>query len=263
MTSHEPPRHAGDAFEVFDRGTDNRDTRVRIVVPIDRDLEDAQPVVLGEQQQFGVEEPCVVLDRGYEPPSDVGADGLEPTLRVAQAGGEHRPQDQVVRLRDELASRSPSHVGARREAATDREVRVTGHQRCDEGKQRVEAGRQVDIHVRDHRSVARHPRSAQCQTSPFSIEVNDADPRQLGRQSFGHRERGVTRRVVRDGHPPGEGKSGREIHVQPADARLEHLRLVVDRNHHLDRRARGCPSAGEGRGRVRRSDSSDRLHEAR
>ena len=53
-------------------------------------------VALGEQQELGVEEPPVVLDRGKQARRDVAAHGLEAALRVTDTRGQHRAQDQVV-----------------------------------------------------------------------------------------------------------------------------------------------------------------------
>ena len=48
------------------------DPAVGVVDPVDRHLVDAQTVALGEEQQLGVEEPTVVVDRGQEPAGDAG-----------------------------------------------------------------------------------------------------------------------------------------------------------------------------------------------
>ena len=72
------------------------DAAVGVVDPVDRHLVDAQAVALREEQQLGVEEPAVVLDRGQESPRDARPHRLEPALRVAHARREHRAQDQVV-----------------------------------------------------------------------------------------------------------------------------------------------------------------------
>ena len=75
-----------DALQVVDRRATDVDAAVRVVDPVDRHLVDAQAVVLGQQEQLGVEEPPVVLDLGQQPPGHVGADRLEAALRVAEAG---------------------------------------------------------------------------------------------------------------------------------------------------------------------------------
>ena len=83
-------RHAGRAAEIVEGRAGDVHATVGVVDPVDRYLVDAEPVVLGEDEELGVEEPAVVLDRRQEAPGDVGADGLEPALGVADPGREHR-----------------------------------------------------------------------------------------------------------------------------------------------------------------------------
>ena len=59
----ERPGETPHALEVFDGGGDDVDPGVRVVDPVDGHLGDAEPVALGEDEQLGVEEPVVVLDR--------------------------------------------------------------------------------------------------------------------------------------------------------------------------------------------------------
>src|SRR5207237_4742573 len=63
--------------------------RRRVVHPVDGDLGDLQAVVLGEQQELGVEEPVLVLDLREQPAGDVGPHRLEAALRVAELGAGH------------------------------------------------------------------------------------------------------------------------------------------------------------------------------
>ena len=61
--------------------------RVGVVDPVDRDLVDAQAAALGEDQQLGVEEPGLVLDRAAAAPVTASArDRLEAALGVGEAG---------------------------------------------------------------------------------------------------------------------------------------------------------------------------------
>ena len=55
-----------------------------VVGPVHRDLVDAQPGPLGEHEQLGVEEPAPVLHKRQQLPRLVGADRLEPALRVGE-----------------------------------------------------------------------------------------------------------------------------------------------------------------------------------
>ena len=128
--------------------------RVRVVDPIDRHLGDPQPVALGEDQQLGVEEPVVVLDRGQERPGHVAAEGLEPALRVVELRVEHQSQDPVVGAGHELAPGTPNHPTSR---ASSREPMATSEwprqQGSDERQEGVEVGREVDVHVGDDLGV--------------------------------------------------------------------------------------------------------------
>ena len=59
--------------QVGPRGAGDVHPAVGVVDPVDRDLVDAEPVVLGEHQQLGVEEPASSSTSGEQPPRDVGA----------------------------------------------------------------------------------------------------------------------------------------------------------------------------------------------
>ena len=109
----EPPQHPERPAQVVDGSAPDVDPAVGVVDPVDRHLVDAQPVVLGEQQQLRVEEPVVVLDERQQRAGDIGTQGLEPALRVVHAGLEGAPQDRVVRTGDELALRATRDRRAR------------------------------------------------------------------------------------------------------------------------------------------------------
>ena len=147
-----------------------------------------RPLRSASKQQLGVEEPAVVLDRGQEPPRDVGPHRLEPALRVAHARREHRAQDQVVAARDELALRVAGDVRTRREPRTDRDVGVARHERRDERQERVEIGREVDVHVRDDVGVARAPRASAARgRGPCGRGARARTPGELAREPLGVR----------------------------------------------------------------------------
>ncbi|SKX45655.1 Uncharacterised protein [Mycobacteroides abscessus subsp. massiliense] len=59
---HECPAQSPDAQQVLADGVDDVDSAVRVINPVDRHLVDAQANPLGQHQQFGVEEPFLVLD---------------------------------------------------------------------------------------------------------------------------------------------------------------------------------------------------------
>ena len=129
----------------------------RVVDPVHRHLVDPQPGAFGEDQQFGVEEPAGVCDVREQPVCDVGADRLETALRVGESGGERGFEDQVVAARDDLALGAAHHPGAAAQPGADGEVGVARDQRGDKRSQRGEVGRQVDVHVGEHRGVGRRP----------------------------------------------------------------------------------------------------------
>src|SRR6202022_4500079 len=70
-----------------------------VVDPVHRDLVDAQPVLLGEQQQFGVEEPFLVLDLRQQCLNDLGAGRLETALGVGEAGRQRGVQQREMTSR--------------------------------------------------------------------------------------------------------------------------------------------------------------------
>ena len=81
----EATQQSSDALEVGGRGGDDVHPAVRIVHPVHRHFVDAQAAAFGEHQQFGVEEPSGVGDIRQQALCDVGADRLEPALRVGEA----------------------------------------------------------------------------------------------------------------------------------------------------------------------------------
>ena len=113
--AEEPPRHAGHAGQVPPGRLCDPDAAVGIVDPVDGHLVDAQPVVLGDEQQLGVEEPLVVVDLGQEGRRGIGSQGLEAALGVVEVGREHGVQQQVVGAGDELAFGTARHRRARRQ----------------------------------------------------------------------------------------------------------------------------------------------------
>ena len=67
------------------------------------------PGALGKHQQFGVEEPCGVLDQRQQLAGGVGADRLETALGVGESGPQRGAQDEVVAARDDLALGAADH----------------------------------------------------------------------------------------------------------------------------------------------------------
>ena len=129
---------------------------------------------------------------GSEPSRDIGPHRLEAALRVAHACREDGAQDQVVAARDELALRVARHVRSRREARADRDVGVTGDERRDEREERVEIGREVDVHVRDDVGVARSStRDRSAKPRPLRSRCTRADAGELALEPLGLRPRAV------------------------------------------------------------------------
>ena len=156
----------------------------------------------------------------------VAADGLEAALRVGEAGGERRPQQEVVAARDDLPLRAPSHPRGPGQPGADREVGVTAEQRRDERQQRSEVGREVDVHVGEHLGVGVEPDLVQRAATPLLVEVDNLDVLELVAETPGDRQRPVRGGVVRDRDPEGVREGLGEVVVEPPDARLEVVLLV-------------------------------------
>ncbi len=133
-TAREAVHHPGDTPQIALRGAHDVDPGVRVVHPIHGHFMDAQPVVLGEDEELGIEEPTLVLDHGQEAAGDIGPHGLEATLGVGEPGPQRRPQDQVVaRARSPRALRrarparpAPAGCRWRRRCGRRREGRRAG-----------------------------------------------------------------------------------------------------------------------------------------
>jgi hypothetical protein len=230
----EGPRHAYDALDVIECGATHIDPAVGVIDPVDRDLVHAQAVPPREEQQFGVEEPLVVLDHREQALRDVAAYGLETALCVTHWSREHDPQQRVVGARDELPLRVARDGRARCEAGADRDVRVSGYERRDQREQRAQIRREVDIHVRDDCGVACGPRRAQREAPALAIEAESLHTVELVSESGRNGSRAVGGAVVCDGYPPRERELRLEVMVQPADALVESTFLVVDGNDDFD-----------------------------
>ena len=165
----ELPDQPGDAGEVVAHGRADVDARVRVVDPVDGHLHDPQTVALRPHEELGVEEPGVVGDLGQERPGRVGADRLEPALRVAEARPEHDAQQRVVGARDELALRAALDVRAAQQAGAGGDAGVPGDQRRDHREQRRRGrstGRRRCRRARTRRSSTTLSRSARPRPRP-------------------------------------------------------------------------------------------------
>jgi hypothetical protein len=192
--------------------------------------------LIRQHQHLGVEEPAGVLHQRQQSLSHIAANRLETTLRIGESGGQRTAQDQVVAPADELAFRTAHHPRRPRQPSTDRQVGVTRDERRDERQQRVEIGRQIDVHVREYRCVRRRPDRVQ---RPAAALLLQPDIRhlverrgQLGRH-FGS---GVGRGVVRDRDPEGVREVPAEERLQPSHARRQVQLFVVDGDDYVNGR---------------------------
>ena len=244
MTGSATGRECGpdpdDSAQVGSDGGQDVDPAVRVVHPVDRHFVDAQSALLGENQELGVEEPAGVLDERNEPGSDVGADRLEAALGVGEPGTQGSAEQHVVPAGDELPLRAPHDAGAAGESGTDRQVRVPGDQRRDQGKQPREIGGKVNIHVRQNCGIRGRPGSAQRSAASLLLQMDDAHLRKLAGESRCDRSGAVSAGVVGNGDPREVRDVSSEIVVKPPYAMLQVGFLVVDRDDNLEHRHIGA-----------------------
>ena len=104
--------------QVLPGGADDVDPGIGRVDPVHRDLVNAQPAPLGQDEQFGVEEPPRVLHHGQQLLRHVGAGvRLEPALRIGEVRRRRPPQNQVVAPGDQLPSSALGSPASRDEAS--------------------------------------------------------------------------------------------------------------------------------------------------
>ena len=149
------------------RGADDVDPGVGVVDPVDGHLVDAQAVVLGEHEQLGVEEPALVLDGGRRARATSVRTALKPHW-----ASEKPLRSVALRSRlyaREIASRfGPAHdARAGGQPGADGDVAVARHERRDERQQRVEVGREVDVHVGDDARRAADHAARSARPRPF------------------------------------------------------------------------------------------------
>ncbi len=151
-----------------------------------------------------------------------------------------------------------------REARSDRDVRVPRDEGGDEREERVEIGREIDVHVSDDLGVARAPRLPQRASPTLAVEVDRVHTVELAGQLDGLRPGAVRGSVVDDRDAPREREAGGQVRVQSADAGSERGFLVEHRNddvhHGRDRRKRD--GTRDAAGEVRRGDGAALLHDA-
>jgi hypothetical protein len=87
---------ARDAAKVADDGGDHVYPGVGVVDPVHRDLVNAQPGPLGQDQQLGVEKPAGVGRQRQQRPRPIRADGLKTALGIGEASAQRGVQQQVV-----------------------------------------------------------------------------------------------------------------------------------------------------------------------
>ena len=146
----------------------------------------------------------VSVDEREQLARHVGANGLEPALRVGKPRGKRRAQQEVVRPRNELAlwpAHHPEERASRVPIATWEWPETSG---ATSGKQRRQVGRQVDVAIREHLGVRRGPHRVEGPTAP--LRRRDATTLTCGNSEARRwQPRGaIRRRVVRDRHAPCE-----------------------------------------------------------
>ena len=165
---------------------------------------------------------------------DVGADRLEAALRVGEARRERGLEDQVVAARDDLALRPAHHARSPAQPRPDRQVGVTGDQRRDERGECGEIGRQVDVHVCQHRSIRCRPHRVQRAAAALLLEPHHPDAVELDGKLRGNPRRVVDAGVVGDR----DARRKRELVSKMAVQAMHRIRqrglLVVDRDHHVE-----------------------------
>ena len=72
---------------------------------------DTQPGPLSQDQKLGVEEPARIRDVRQQLPRDIGADGLETALGVAESSSQCGLEQQHVTPRDNLPLRAADYPG--------------------------------------------------------------------------------------------------------------------------------------------------------
>ena len=174
--------------EVVDRGARDVDAAVGVVDPVDRHLVDAQAVVLGERGAAR----CRRTSRRPRPSGSSRRatsvrTALKPHCASRHPGREHGAQDAGCSVR-EISSRFGARGDRERRArAGSRSRRRSGPETsgATSGRQRVEVGREVDVHVRDDGGVARGPRRPQREAAALAVEVDGAHPGQVPGEAAG------------------------------------------------------------------------------
>jgi hypothetical protein len=197
---------------------------------------DAQAGALGEDEELGVEEPGVVLDRGHEQPGGVAANRLEAALGVREPRPEGEVQEPVVDAGDELPSDAADHAGSGGQTRADREIAVAGDEGGDQREHGPEVGREIDVHVAEDVGLAGQPGCPQRPATALLGEPEQCDTREAGGERRGDPRRFVGARVIGDHDPPGEGDLVGEVVVEAAYRGDESGLLVVDGKDDVDAR---------------------------
>ncbi len=165
----------GDSPQILASGRHDVDAGVGVVDPVDRNLMDPHPGAFGQREQFGVEEPGVVLHQRQQNVGAIGSNGLEPALSVAESDPQRRAQQQVVGPRDELPLGPAHDPRPAPQASADRDVGVAAEQGGDQRQQGVQISRQVDVHVRQYGGIGFQPGGAERPAPALLAQVQCAD----------------------------------------------------------------------------------------
>jgi hypothetical protein len=155
---------------------DEIDLRIALRRPLDGKLPHSIARPLSPDQQFGIEEPVIVLDVAEKGIQRLAIERLEPTLVIANVRPEHGPNERVVRpARDAPLSRTLRDVAGHPPRA-GRDLRLA---RSDGLDQLFEVGhvrRQVRIEVGERPAAGGTEGPPQCAPAPESrLGVNVAN----------------------------------------------------------------------------------------
>ena len=159
---------------------------------------------------------------------------LKPHCASENPRGQSGFQDQVVAARDDLALGAAHHAGAAAQPGADGKVGVAGDQRRDKGGERRQIGRQVDVHVREHRGVGRRPHRVQCAAAALLLEPHHPDIGELCGEGFRDSGRVIDAGVVCDRDARRERELVPQMAVQPVHRIGQRGLLVVHRDHHIE-----------------------------
>ena len=110
------------------------------------------------------------------------------------------------------------------------------NERCDQGKERIEIGGEIDVHVGNDRGITAEPGVTNGPTATLLAKTLGPNAGQLECERAGDVPGAVGAGVVDDGDPRRKREARVEVGAEPADVGLEVALFVVDRNGDIDDR---------------------------